>query len=76
MNNIAKERAALGMTQEQLAQVFGWRQSRLSNYETGLRQPGLNECRTIVETLNRLGRECTLDSVFPPGNNTDGNVTE
>lgn len=41
MNNIAKERQALGLTQEQLAKLFGWRQSRLSNYENGTRQPGL-----------------------------------
>ncbi|WP_315707426.1 helix-turn-helix transcriptional regulator [Brenneria uluponensis] len=68
MNNIAKERIALGLTQKQMANAFGWRQSRLSNYETGLRKPGLRECRVIVETLNRLGAECSLDSVFPPTN--------
>ena len=40
MNNIAKERQALGLTpKEQLAKLFGWRQSRLSNYENGTRQP-------------------------------------
>ncbi|EMF6434575.1 helix-turn-helix transcriptional regulator [Serratia marcescens] len=66
MNNIAKERIALGLTQEQLATIFGWRQSRISNYENGNRQPGLPECRLIVETLNKLGRDCTLDSLFPP----------
>ena len=63
MNNIAKERQALGLTQEQLAKLFGWRQSRLSNYENGTRLP---ECRLIVEKLNELGRTCSLDSVFPP----------
>ena len=31
MNNIAKERQALGLTQAQLASLFGWRQSRISN---------------------------------------------
>ncbi len=34
MNNIAKERQALGLTQEQLAKLFGWRQSRLSIMRT------------------------------------------
>lgn len=68
MNNIARERQALGLTQEQLAKLFGWRQSRLSNYENGTRSPGLTECRLIVEKLKELGRPCTLDSVFPPKN--------
>lgn len=66
MNNIAKERQSLGLTQEQLAILFGWRQSRISNYENGTRRPGLPECRMIVEKLNELGSTCTLDSVFPP----------
>lgn len=66
MNNIAKERIALGLTQEQFATIFGWRQSRISNYENGTRKQGLTECRLIVETMNRLGSECTLDSLFPP----------
>lgn len=66
MNNIAKERQALGLTQEQLVKLFGWRQSRISNYENGTRNPGLPECRMIVQKLNELGRSCTLDSVFPP----------
>ena len=66
MNNIAKERIALGLTQEQLATIFGWRQSRISNYENGTRKPGLQECRLIVETMNNLGSNCTLDSLFPP----------
>lgn len=29
MNNIASERQSLGLTQEQLALMFGWRQSRI-----------------------------------------------
>lgn len=66
MNSIAKERQALGLTQEQLATVFGWRQSRISNYENGTRKPNLRDCRLIVEKFNQLGSKCTLDSVFPP----------
>ncbi|MDZ4030227.1 MULTISPECIES: helix-turn-helix domain-containing protein [Kluyvera] len=65
MNNIAFERQKLGFSQSQLAEALGWGRSRLSNYEADLREPGLSECRTIVETLNALGAECTLDSVFP-----------
>lgn len=66
MNNIAIERQSLGLTQEQLAMMFGWRQSRISNYENGTRKPNLSDCRRIVEKFNELGSECTLDSVFPP----------
>lgn len=66
MNNISKERTALKLTQETLAADLGWRQSRLSNYEVGIRKPGLGDCRRIVEALNRAGASCTLDSVFPP----------
>jgi len=49
-----------------LALMFGWRQSRISNYENGTRKPNLNDCRRIVEKFNELGSQCTLDSVFPP----------
>ncbi|HEY3983617.1 helix-turn-helix transcriptional regulator [Cedecea sp.] len=66
MNNIAKERQALGITQEYFASLFGWRQSRISNYENGSRRPALSDCRLIVDKLNSLGSNCTLDSVFPP----------
>ena len=66
MNKIASERLSLGLTQEQLALMIGWRQSRISNYENGTRKPNLNDCRRIVEKFNELGSQCTLDSVFPP----------
>lgn len=66
MNNIAVERQKLGFSQSQLARALGWGRSRLSNYEASIREPGLSECRLIVETLNSLGANCTLNSVFPP----------
>ncbi len=65
MNNISVERQKLGLSQAQFADELGWGRSRLSNYEANLRAPGLPECRAIVETLNRLGGGCSLDSVFP-----------
>ncbi|AUG99721.1 XRE family transcriptional regulator [Prodigiosinella confusarubida] len=65
MSNIQAERKKLGLSQAQLADALSWNRSRLSNYEAGLRAPGLSECREIVEALNRLGSKCTLDSVFP-----------
>lgn len=66
VSNIQAERKKLGLSQAQLADALSWNRSRLANYEAGLRAPGLSECREIVETLNRLGSKCTLDSVFPP----------
>ncbi|HIH4156598.1 helix-turn-helix transcriptional regulator [Serratia marcescens] len=66
MNNISCERKKMGLSQSLLANEIGWKRSRLSNYEIGLRSPSLDECRLIVETMNRLGCDCTLDSLFPP----------
>lgn len=65
MNNISSERQKLGISQTQLAVALGWGRPRLSNYEASLREPGLSECRAIVDTLNGLGANCTLDTVFP-----------
>lgn len=65
VNNISIERQKLGLSQSQFAKALGWGRSRLSNYEANLRAPGLTECRSIVETLNSLGGQCSLDSVFP-----------
>lgn len=66
VNNIATERQKLGVSQTQLAELLGWGRSRLSNYESHLREPGLSECRSIVDALNALGAQCTLDSVESP----------
>ncbi|EAO1145302.1 helix-turn-helix transcriptional regulator [Escherichia coli] len=66
MNKISTYRKQLGLSQRQLAVQLGWIQSRLANYEANFRTPGLEECRKIVSTLNRLGAHCGLDDVFPP----------
>ncbi|EOZ1498123.1 helix-turn-helix domain-containing protein, partial [Enterobacter hormaechei] len=42
MNNIANERKKLGITQSELAGSCGWNQSRLANYEAGIRAPDLD----------------------------------
>ena len=65
MNRIRDVRDASGIKQAQLCGELGWRQSRLSNYETGSRSPGLHEARQIVVALNNLGADCTLADVFP-----------
>lgn len=66
MNNIAQQRKKIGISQAVLAEAIGWGQSRIANYELNIRTPGLNECRQIVEGLNKMGVECSLDEVFPP----------
>jgi len=66
MNNIANERKKLGITQSVLATACGWNQSRLANYETGIRAPDLESCRRLVKALNKLGSKTNLDVLFPP----------
>ncbi|MBC3251235.1 helix-turn-helix transcriptional regulator [Serratia fonticola] len=66
MNKISAMRRSVGVTQQQLADVLGWKQSRIGNYESGIRTPDLRSSRCIINALNLLGANCTLDSVFPP----------
>ncbi|HHQ4844841.1 helix-turn-helix transcriptional regulator [Aeromonas hydrophila] len=68
VNRIAEIRKALGKTQADLAKAAGWRVSRVGNYELGLRTPGLIESRCIVDALNAIGAQCSLEEVFPPSN--------
>ncbi|VVO50177.1 hypothetical protein PS862_00271 [Pseudomonas fluorescens] len=66
MNRIACLRKEAQIKQRDLGELLGWTQTRLSNYESGHRTPGLSECRAITAALNRLGAVCSLDDVFPP----------
>jgi len=66
MNQVRMIRERAGITQAALRRALGWNQSRLANYESGLRSPGLSEARLIVRALNALGAECGLDDAFPP----------
>lgn len=65
MNRIADIRSGCDISQAQLAHKLDWSQGRISNYETGTRTPGLADSRRIVNALNDLGADCTLDDVFP-----------
>ncbi len=69
MNEIAALRKKLGITQAELAKKLNWSQSRIGNYESGIRTPDLISSRQIVIALNQLGCECSLDKVFPPKQN-------
>lgn len=68
MNNIAKIRNQIGVTQTQLASSIGWSQPRIANYETGTRKPSLAVARQIIVALNILGANVSLDDVFPVKN--------
>jgi len=65
MNRIASIRKNAKIKQRDLGVLLGWAQARLSNYESGHRTPGLNDCRAITAALNQLGATCSLDDVFP-----------
>ncbi|KPW26625.1 hypothetical protein ALO83_103780 [Pseudomonas cannabina pv. alisalensis] len=70
MNHVRMIREKAGVTQAALRRALGWNQSRLANYESGLRSPGLSEARLIVLALNELGAICALDDAFPPETET------
>jgi len=65
MNRIREVRQCAGIAQADLFRKIGWKQSRLANYENGIRTPALNDCRRIVAALNALGANCALADVFP-----------
>ncbi|WP_272538568.1 helix-turn-helix transcriptional regulator [Providencia sp. PROV197] len=65
MNNIAKSRRQLGLSQAKLASILGWGASRIANYELGIRTPSLNDCRLIVMAFQKQGHACSLDDLFP-----------
>ncbi|MCT8548666.1 helix-turn-helix transcriptional regulator [Glaesserella parasuis] len=67
MNNLAKVRESVGITQKQLADQLGFGQPRIANYETGSRTPSLADARRIVSALNKFGATTSLDDVFPVG---------
>lgn len=66
MNNLAKARESVGITQKQLGACLGWGQSRIANYENNKRIPSLADSRKIVEALKSFGATVSVDSVFPP----------
>jgi putative transcriptional regulator len=67
LNNLQKFRKEAGLTQDQFAALCKFKngQARIANYESGLREPSLNDCRIIVGVLNSQGILCDLDQVFP-----------
>ena len=51
---IKRERERQGLSQPRLASLCGWEsQSRISQYESGAREPGLADLRRIVRALGK-----------------------
>ena len=68
MNNRIQElRRKANLTQAQLAEKCGWAkgQGRVSNYETGLREPDLTDCWALVKAFGELGLADGFGDVFP-----------
>lgn len=64
MNSIQHYRKKAGLTQEELASRCQWEgNSRISNYETGIRAPGIDELKTIRAALASCGIEVSLDQL-------------
>lgn len=66
MNRISEIRKGIGISQQHMATLLNWSQSRLANYENNYRKPSLEDSRKIVQAFNELGKNCNIDDVFPP----------
>ena len=74
MNNRIQElRRKANLTQAQLADKCGWAkgQGRVSNYETGLREPDLADCWALVNAFTELGLAKGFGDVFPAPSATE-----
>lgn len=65
MNELAKARASVNVTQKELGLTAGLVQSTIAQYEIGKRVPSLKTARKVVAALNELGGNFSLDEVFP-----------
>ena len=68
IEKIKSRRRELRLSQQQLADRLGWRQSRIGNYEAGVRDIGTDDLRSIAEAL-----EMTFDELVS-GNYASTNI--
>lgn len=64
MVSIQIYREKAGLTQEALADLCGWKgNGRISNYEKGVRTPGIDDLKTIQSALARKGVRASLEQL-------------
>ena len=72
---IKQARQNAGLTQPELAEKCGWGQSRISNYERGERDPGIDDLRLISKALGvdiyELITKQTISAVTPSQSNAE-----
>ena len=68
IEKIKSRRRELRLSQQQLADRLGWRQSRIGNYEAGVRDIGTDDLRSIAEAF-----EMTFDELVS-GNYASTNI--
>lgn len=68
---IKQARQKAGLNQPELADKCGWGQSRISNYERGQREPGIEDLRVIAKALN-----VSLSDLIDTSTSTEYTVSE
>ena len=68
--NLRKIRKEKGITQEQLANQIGAKRTRITNYETGYREPNLETLRNLATAL-----EVTVDELIGDDDNDQCDVS-
>lgn len=63
---IAEARKSAGLSQPELAAKIGWGQSRLSNYERGIREPKIDDLKAISNALKIDVHTLIPGNVEPP----------
>lgn len=66
MNNLAKTRESIGVSQQTIATLCGWvSRARIGMYERGDRTPNVDDARALVKAFRSLGVDTSLDELFP-----------
>lgn len=65
-SNLRAIRIALGMTQRELAEVFGQTSSNISHYENGKQDLPPVCARALIEAAQQRGRPLTFDEIYGP----------
>ena len=64
-NAFLRLRAELQWSQGRLGDRLGCRQQLISQYERGLKVPGLRTAYALIDLYSEAGLRCTLEDVYP-----------